>query len=284
MIFSTVQFSLMAVMVKFISDEMSSIQIVFWRSILVTIAVLIILKLRSVNGLKNTLFLIVKEPILLIRGIAGSIALLLYFEAISQIKLSEAVMLVYTFPIFTSIFSIMFLKERFSFSLLLYLILAVSGIALITKPSLNTINTGMLYGILAAIFAGGAIVAVKKARERHPSLIITLSFSALSSLAPLPSLIGEYTPLSNKVILFILGITITALLAQITMTYAYKFIKASTGSVISMLTVVMAVIFDFIIFDKLSDMYSLIGGLLIIFSGIRLALGKPNINNKKVYP
>ena len=92
-------FALINGLVKFLKG-IPAIEIVFFRSV-VTLVLSGALVLKS----KDKIF--PKEtPLLLARGVAGGIALILYFNSIHMMPLATAVTILYLAPIFTLIFAI----------------------------------------------------------------------------------------------------------------------------------------------------------------------------------
>ncbi|MDH5680717.1 MAG: DMT family transporter [Spirochaetota bacterium] len=287
MFLSTVSFAFMAVFVKSLSPSMPSHEIAFWRSFIVSGLIVIFLFWRpavlkplyassnpkSEKGIRSLIHIFTR-PILLFRGILGAIALFLYFEAISQISVSEAIMLLYTAPVFTAIFSFLFLKEPFQLSTLLFLLLAMIGVSLITKPSFQTIETGKIYALLAAVFVAASTITVKKAGETYSSWVIVLAFTLVSTLLPLPHLIYASMTISISLLTLILAVSVTTLLGQLFMTHSFRYLDATTGSVLFLLTIVNGTILGYMFLGESLDIYSLIGGSLIIISGVKIGLSR----------
>lgn len=292
MFLSSTSFATMAIQVKIISDDLAPMQIAFWRSLIVTLAVVILMYWRpkplnvlfnndgdiSLN-LMSALSSIFTRPILLLRGILGASALLLYFQAISEIHVSEAVMLGYTYPIFVAILSVLILKERLTLSLFFYLLLALSGVFLINKDDFLSINSenfqhAKLYALASAFFIAGAKITIKKAGETFAPWIIVFAFTFLSCIVSFPFLINNFTPITFKIVLFIVGISISTFFGQFFMTYGIRFVSASKASIIALSTIVFTTLLSIIILSKIPEWTSIIGGLLIFTSGILISSKK----------
>ena len=108
---SAVCFSIMALCVKYASASISPFEIVFFRSFFGMLMVLPIIARKKISLWGE------KRFELTTRGLCGFGALLLHFYTIAKLELGMAIMLNYTAPIFTVIFSIFFLKERPNLSL-----------------------------------------------------------------------------------------------------------------------------------------------------------------------
>ncbi len=294
---STLNFGGMAILVKSLSSDLSPYQIAFWRSLIVFITILILLKWRptSLNsffhginpskpGHFREIALIFKEPILILRGLFGAFALVFYYSAISLIHVSEAVMISYSFPVFTVIFSFFFLKESLRVSSILYILMAVAGVVFITKPTLESFNQGELYGILTAFFMAAAIITIKKANNHYPPWLIVFAFMFFSLVLTSYEMITQFTPLTLSMFGIIMGISITTFFGQFYLTYGLKYIEATTGSIIILLTVVNVTLLSIIFLSEFPDVYSLIGGMFILFASIKLTLKKSSLQLKKDRP
>ena len=148
---STVCFTVMGLIVKAASESFSPLTIVFWRSFL---GILIIIGLIRFDWKQ-----IIGENhyMLIIRGIFGTLALITFFYAIKLTLIANAVSLLYTFPIFATIFSRIFLKEKLPSRTGLVIAISFVGVVFIVKPDFHSIHWGEYCGLLSGFFAGIAI-------------------------------------------------------------------------------------------------------------------------------
>ena len=89
---ATLFFSLMQVFVKYI-HRLPSEEIVFFRAIIALIISFVMIKQKGLKPLGNN------RKLLIMRGLVGSAALLLFFYSIKNIPLATAVVLQYLSPI-----------------------------------------------------------------------------------------------------------------------------------------------------------------------------------------
>ena len=105
MILSVIAFALMNFVVKYLNG-FSAYQIVFFRSIgtlLFTIPLIIRHKIPFFGNNKKWL---------MVRGVAGVISLICFFQSLHYLAVGTATSLRYTSPIFATIFAFIFLKEK----------------------------------------------------------------------------------------------------------------------------------------------------------------------------
>ena len=105
MVLATVFFALMNVMVKYI-PRISAVEIVFFRSVVSLVMSYAILRQQRVSVWGNN------KKWLIIRGIAGSAGLLLFFATIKMMPLGSAIAIQYMSPVFTSLLGCLLPKKR----------------------------------------------------------------------------------------------------------------------------------------------------------------------------
>ena len=97
------------------------------------------------------------------------VGVLLYFIAIQHINVGVATLLNYTAPIYSGIFSVLFIGERISAKVLLPLPVALSGVYLVVhshaRPGdLLGFGRWELFAVASAICSGLAVTAMRAAR------------------------------------------------------------------------------------------------------------------------
>jgi drug/metabolite transporter (DMT)-like permease len=279
---SSLFFAIMGITIKQLSNDIGSVEIVFFRNIFGVIFILASfyhIKDSSIGGKKFVLFF---------RGFIGFIALLMFFYNIVHLSLSEAIVFSKTSPIFTAIIAFFVFKERLSYTKVLAILVGFIGVVLITDIS-HSLDKSDYLGILCGLLSAMAYTAVKELREYYDSRVIVLSFVIIGSVLPIifmmitpfvkNTLILEYfdfiiSPFvmpqnSDWGYIFIMGVFAT--LAQILMTKAYGYSKAGIVSTVSYSTIAFSMIFGIFIGDSLPNNSVIFGIILIILSGIMVA-------------
>ena len=270
---STLFFSAMGLLVKYLGNSVSSGVTVFYRSFF---GVIITGVIFFINRKKIT---VKNLPGLALRGFLGSVALYSYFKAISLIKLSDAAMLCYTSPIYATLFSILFLKEKWDKWTVFTLTAALIGIMLIIKPGFNYLAIGHIWALASGILSGAAYTSVRHLRKTDSPETIVLAFTLLGSIffiyAPFVSPV-DYN-FHTILVLLLIGLCATA--AQLLMTYSFKFLPTSTGSVLSLFTVFNITIIAGFLFQETPDIYSVAGGITLIVCSVFLVFHNPQKKN-----
>ena len=140
----------MTVCVKKIDERIPIYELVFFRSLISLIITSLIIQKKDINPWGNN------KPILILRGLFGTIALLCIFYAIRNMPLNISTVIQYTYPILISIFAGIFINEYITKKNIIALIIGWIGILIILNPTqLSNIDVQIenLYLIVAFIGA-----------------------------------------------------------------------------------------------------------------------------------
>lgn len=269
---------------KILSDDISALEIVFFRNVIGVFIILYALKHTppTLNGKKIHL--------LITRGLLGFIAMILFFYTITTIPLGVAITLNKTSPLFVSIIAFYLLNEHLSKNTIFALLIGFLGIVFITKPFGISLSYEHFLGLLGGFFAALAYATIRKIKNLYDSRVIVLSFVGVGSILPallfsvapyinppesLKFLFVEFViPSSFSVWLLILFMAFISTLSQWLLTKAYSFSNASIVGVISYTNIPFAIGFGYMLGDKLPDTYTFIGISLIILGGILVSSSK----------
>ena len=287
MILACLNFAFMGACAKILSDEMSSIEIMFFRNICGVIFLsYMIFKHKAHRGGGHL-------GLLIFRGVMGTIALYMFFYNIANISLGGAFAFQKTGPIFIAIISFFLFKENIGLKGGVAILIAFLSVLLIFQPWANTHNhTGIdlknsCIGLLSGFLGALALTSVRQLRKYYPTEIIALSFVFLGTILPLFSMIIAefYAPSEldfliakfkmpssfvSWVLLAIIGILGTLYQIQVTKAYGVAK-KAGVIAGISYMDVVFSLILGMFLGDDLPSFMVFIGIIGIILSGLLLA-------------
>ncbi|MFH1539302.1 MAG: DMT family transporter [bacterium] len=264
-------FSLMIALVKAASASVPVGQLLFFRFF---IGLAAIQAARSAGVIK---FTPVNRAGLFLRGLFGGIAVLCYFVAVYRggdvHAVTHAVLLNSTYPIFVAMFSAVYIGERVRRGMILPL--AAAGLALVLKPASGGVLAADLIGLASGVSAGFAILTVRKLRRTDSVWCILYYFNLIGALFAVPVIIitrsESLSMPSAGGVLLILGAAALANTAQALLTAAYRFTRASEGSVTTLASVVFSSIIAALFFGERLTALTVVGGLLILGAGVALS-------------
>ncbi|MFL2955429.1 MAG: DMT family transporter [Candidatus Thalassarchaeaceae archaeon] len=268
MLFASFSFGSMNALVKWTSAEVDVWTTVFIRSLVIAFAIYIIARITGVDLVvhdrKNMAF----------RCFTGLAAMILYFSALGLIPIGQAVTLQYTNPLFVALLSGFFLSERVHPQVWALAMVSFLGIVLIVSPDLRTIERDALLALGSGFFAGIAYLYVRRLKATEEALSIVFWFATFSVVATaLPAIPSLYYVISDPLLMLALvGIGVGAGAGQVGLTYAFHRANAAWVSAFSYLTVIVATAYGYLLFNEILDTRDIIGGIMIICSGIILSL------------
>ena len=265
MIIATFFFAFMGMFVKLGSPYFSEIELVFYRSFISLIFIILIIVNKKISLKTNF------KKLHFYRSFVGFLSLLAFFYAISHLPLSTAISLNYTSPLFVALLITFFLNKKPSFYVCCLLLIGFFGAFLILKPTLigNSAFAGFI-GLLSGFGAGLAYLFMAQlGKVNEPDTRVVFYFTLLSSICAGLLMLLEDTNLEIfQHWWLLLGLGASATIAQLALTKAYRVGNTLKNAGLSYLTILFSSILGLIVFSETLDILSLVGILLIIISGI----------------
>jgi drug/metabolite transporter (DMT)-like permease/ubiquinone/menaquinone biosynthesis C-methylase UbiE len=263
------------------------------------LASIIPLMVRSINNLDSysiaffrvflaalflgAFFLLYKKKLVLLKyeikkmvffGFLHGFILFGYFFAVKQLTIASAVFLMYSFPAWIVLFSIVLLKEKPTKWELYGLIVSFIGIFIIFSPELSKNLFALFVGLGAGVAAGLTYTLSKTFRKYDKiSLIFWQNVLAIPFVSALFLLnFPEFRNVTLLEIFFILFIGLISVFTFILVFRALEKTKANKAGALMVLEVLWPIFFAFLVFDEVPSFRVIFGGIVIIF-GAYLAAG-----------
>lgn len=258
-------FAVMGTCVKIGSAHFSALELVFYRSLFGLIFIGAIIRWRGGSLATSNLRMHFS------RGIAGLASLSFYFYAMSQLPVATAVTLNYTSPMFLTLITLLWYRERVRPQLLFAILLGFVGVILLLKPTISEsqLPAGLL-GLTSGFFASIAYVSVKElSLTGEPDWRVVFYFCLISTIISGAILcFGEFHPIDWRGGALLLTIGVSATIAQLALTRAYRVGKTLVVGAFAYSTVVFAAILGVLLLHELLPITSWIGIAIIVAAGL----------------
>jgi drug/metabolite transporter (DMT)-like permease len=213
----------------------------------------------------------VNRKLLFLRGLVGGIGICLGLLAITRLGLGKGMVLVCSYPIFASIISAVFLKERlrlFDIGAILTAILGIYFVAYEKQPGLSLLVFGKyeLLAILGAVVAGITITLIRKLHDTDNSLAIYFSQCAVGLWLVMVPACRTAGDVGLKGVFILLGIGATITAGQLLMTEGFRYVPVKIGSLLLMLEPVLCYLAGVAMFGEPLTWSCLLGSVLVIGS------------------
>lgn len=277
------------IFVKFLTPYgFSPLQLTLCRALVSTlvIAVVLLIKDRALFRVspKNFVFMA-------LTGISFFGAAACYYSAMQMTSVSTAVVLMYSFPVFVVLLSVLFMGERFDKIKAIAVACVVVGCALVSGVA-SGFDLSSLPGILLALSASLCLVPytllTRVCAERGCSPLTTTFYTCLFFLLPavlfsrpweMPALIAQ-APWPILPLGIGLGIC-TFILPYFLYAFGMKSIPAGTASALSISEPLAATLFSVLFFSEPMDIPMAIGVVLILLAVFLLSREETQKINKE---
>jgi len=259
-------FGLFDSLIKYLADFFTSGEIAFFRF--------------GFGFLVMFPFLLHQRPRLDRQGISllilrGLLAVGTFYVAILAFRastLSVTMVLIFTNPAWTLLLGASFLNERLTWRRSAGVMVALAGMAILVNPWKGHVSLGHLYGLLAGVMVGIDNVLLRYLRIRHDARVIYAFFCLVGILSSIPSISSNLrVPGLNKGILLV-ACGALGLLAQVTMIYGFRFIRAAEGATLIMTEAILTAVIGILLFRDPLTVRFVVGAALVVTSGIYLGL------------
>ena len=250
------------------------------------IAASILLLFLRLRGIALPSWKLTRQNLLL--GVGYGLASLGYYSASHSISVSLAVILMFSFPAFVTVLSIVYLGERTSALKLLSLVLALAGVLLATGLSFR--GEIVLWALFAALSYGASIIyGTHRIRHVQPlasAAIVLLGCALTFAVAALYW--GAQLPSGGPAWCSTLGLALFATILPVAAFLAGSpHIGASSAATLSTLEPAVAVTIAVLLIGEPISGGMLGGGLLVVAAAIILAQqsrGQPAVTVAAVEP
>ena len=218
--------------------------------------------------------------IFLVSGIFFALDLICWHWSIKLTTVSKATFLSNLAPIVVIIFSLIFLKERFSKFFYLAVLLSMVGMLMLLGESFKFNKSqfiGDLLGVLTAVWYGSYIVTISQLRKKYNSTsIMFLSGIVTAIILLIVSILFEQSlfpqSLFTITIIFLLGF-ICQFMGQSFITYSLAYLSASLSSLCLLIQPIAATVLAYFFFQEKLTTIQFFGSALILI-GIYIARTK----------
>ncbi|MDA9726727.1 DMT family transporter [Candidatus Pelagibacter sp.] len=272
------------VIIKFLGDEYSIIQLTLFRNVAAIIPLLLLILFTNEF---STIFKNIGNKFLILsclRGICFLSMNVFIFISVVNLEFATAMTLTFSSPFFIVILSIILLSEKIGIYRWSAVIIGFVGVVMIMKPTSEIFSLYSIFPILTAIAWAFTVIILKFIQGNHSTAKIqlyTLIFNVIGGLILFFVTTGHVEIKNFKD--FVL-MTMTGVLggtAAILFIYSYRLISASKIASFEYLGIPSSFILGWIFFNEAPWSQLFPGVIVIIFAGM-IIIWRDNIKNKSI--
>jgi drug/metabolite transporter (DMT)-like permease len=191
--------------------------------------------------------------------------------AIRLLPVSTALVIFYSFPVFSAFFSFLIYGERIGRYEIACTLGVLIGVGILFDFQLAGGLLGQAVALLGGIFAGLTVTLIRSLRENNGPVIIYLYLCTMGTLVTLPKFalhpVWPATPLEW---VMILGIIFSSATAQLLMNQGFFYCRGWEGGVFMSSEVVFTAVVGIVFLGDPATWRFWAGGLMILASGIAM--------------
>ncbi|MGB1361277.1 MAG: DMT family transporter [Alphaproteobacteria bacterium] len=264
------------IMVKYLTEYMPVIEVMFYRSItgIPLLVGYVWIKYGNINQLK-----MVNVRLQIVRMILGVSGMFAFFTAYQKMPLGEAASILYLSPIILTVLSVIFYNEQIKFHRTAALIIGFLGGLLILRPGID-FNFYALYALAGAIIWALVIIVMRTLSKTDSSYAITLYFSVMgTAVSGIYLLFNEFTPIVNSdVLIAVILVGVMGVLAQLFMVIAVELCDTTLFASSKYMNLIFTAGASYIVFGEILSNQSWIGMIMIIMAGLYVVWREHKLN------
>ena len=219
--------------------------------------------------------------LLIIRGCVGSIAFISFITAIRLLPVSVALVIFYSFPAFSAVFSYLIYGEKIGKFEIACISVVVIGVGVLFDFQLAGGLLGQILALVASLFAGMTVTLIRSLREKNGPVVIYLYLCTMGAMITFPKFIMHpIFPSTPTEWVMILGIIFFSVSAQLLMNQGFFYCRGWEGGVFMSSEVIFTGVVGIVFMGDPATPRFWIGGLMVF--GSVVALNRLKANGRQV--
>jgi len=263
MLASCLSAGVMVNLIRYVSTDVNTYQIVFFRNFFALLLFLPWLFFGGIKKIKTN-----RMNIYFLRGAVGICAMTLWFHSLSIIPLTVSTALSFTVPLFVAVMSAFFFGEKYGPHRIAALIVGFIGTLIILRPGTEDFNMNSLFVLGATIFWAISSIIIKSASSTDSPGVI--SFYAVLFMTPfsVPLAYLHWEEISMVSIYWLLALAFISNIFQVCLSIAISSTDFRVILPFDFTRLIFVAIIAYFAFDEIIDMWTSIGALVIMASAV----------------
>ena len=284
---ATLTLSLMAALVKTVSETVPTGQIVFYRSFFALVPLLIWLAWRNelIDAVRTRNFAGQMR-----RSLSSTAGMACGFAALAYLPLPDATAIGYFTPIVTTVLAAIILGETVRGARWFALLLGFSGMIVMLLPYFGAGGhavagdneaRGAMLGVAAAVLSGYAAIEVRRLAQSERTGTIVFYFSSTAALFGALTAFYAWAPVTPYQVMLLVLSGILGGIGQILLTTSYRYATISTLAPFDYMSLIWAVALGFVVFGDVPHWLVLAGAALVIAAGMMVILQERRVDRAR---
>jgi drug/metabolite transporter (DMT)-like permease len=263
MLLAVIWFVVLDTFAKYLIQTYPVVQVIWARFFFHTLLVLMLMRTKIPGGIVSKTWKLQGT-----RSIAMLITTTLFFIGLSRVQLATASTIMFLSPIFVTILAIPMLGESVGFRRWIGVLIGFMGALIIVRPNSISFDVGLLY-ILAAAFSHAFYQIFTRRVRMYDHALTSLLYTGLIGALITSLIVPFYWVSVNPLDWFLFAfLGLAGSVGHLCFIRAFSLAPASVVAPLSYTSLIWATVSGYIFFADLPDRWVIIGGALIIGSGL----------------
>ncbi len=266
MLLSTLGFSLMHALIRYVSADLHPLQIAFFRNAFGFLVILPWFLRYGLAPLRTQ-----RLGLHAFRAVLNVAAMFAYFTALSLTPIAQVTALAFSAPIFAAMLGVLLLGEVVHLRRWSAIALGFAGTLIILRPGFETIDTGSWLTLLSAVLWASTLIVIRVLGRTESSVTITTYMTVfMTLLSVVPALLVWRDPGGEQWLLLVV-IGVLGTLGQLAVAQSLK--EAETGLVMpfDFCKLIWVAILGYIMFAEVPGPFVWLGGAVIFAASTYIA-------------
>ena len=223
-------------------------------------------------------------PLYSVRVLVGLCGMTLWFAALAHIPVGEVTAIGFLAPIFGTVGAVFFLRETVGWRRWAATFVGLLGALVILRPGAAEVGLGAWLALGAALGMSIAGLLIKSLSGKDdPDKVVLISLCLQTPIALIPALL-VWQPIPVELWAVYAAMGLLGMLGHITLTRAFRAADASLIMSLEFARLPFAVLFGYILFTELIDLWTWIGAGIIVAAAVYTARRERQRGQRKAPP
>lgn len=240
--------------------------IVFFQTLLGSLMLLPRIILRHLKGIRALSY-----KLQLARAVLWVAATIAFFYATQKIPVGRAIAISFTVPLFTSIFAVIFLKEKLHFRRIMALVFGFIGMLIIIRPGFESFESASLLVVAAAFMWSMTDIMIKIVGQTHHAFVNTFYFTVCGAICTLPVALLVWQTPNGAQMLWLALLSVLFVTNMISITKSYECCDLTIVMPFVFTELIFVATLAYFVFGEVISVSTAIGSIIIIASSCYIA-------------
>jgi drug/metabolite transporter (DMT)-like permease len=201
-----------------------------------------------------------------LRGAVHTIAVLLWFYAMTQIPIVEVTAMNYLTPIYVTAGAALLLGERLAARRIAAIAFGLIGALVILRPGFREVSPGHVAMVFTAVFMAGSYLIAKRMSADFAAGLVVALLSITVTIGLAPFALAVWVPPSPVQLGWLFLVALFATAGHYSMTRAFAIAPVTITQPVTFLQLVWAALVGLVFFAEPVDGFVILGGAIIMAS------------------